>query len=323
MYRFKRSKLCQRLTTAVLSTLIVLLSAFVHAKKSDHQAYQPQLDPLVSTEWLKDNLNDPNLVILDSTITVKMDDKGGFKSVSGQPIYEQGHIPNAVYADLLNELSDKTSSLDFVMPTIEQFANAMGKLGVGKNSRVIIYSADRQVWSARLWWMMRWAGFDNAAILDGGLNAWKEIGGAVVTEKPTIVAKQFPIALRKRVVADKAEVLSSIGNKSTNIIDSLSPGHYQGKFAMYSRSGHISSAINLPSSDLVDASGKYMSLDELELKYDLDKNKRTITYCGGGVAASSVAFNLFRMGHKDVAVYMGSLQEWTTDPALPMSTSDQ
>jgi thiosulfate/3-mercaptopyruvate sulfurtransferase len=105
-------------------------------------------------------------------------------------------------------------------------------------------------------------------------------------------------------------------------VDSLSPGHYKGDFSLYSRSGHITGAINLPSSDFVDESGFFRPIDELEMMLEADKNTRTITYCGGGVAASSVAFNLHRAGFKDVAVYMGSLQEWVEEPSNPMTLGD-
>jgi thiosulfate/3-mercaptopyruvate sulfurtransferase len=89
---------------------------------------------------------------------------------------------------------------------------------------------------------------------------------------------------------------------------------------MYARPGHILGATNMPSSDLLDETGRFRAYDELEWVYDGDnRNNRVITYCGGGIAASSVAFTMYRLGFTDVAVYMGSLQEWASDPANPMS----
>ena len=92
---------------------------------------------------------------------------------------------------------------------------------------------------------------------------------------------------------------------------------------MYGRPGHIPSATNLPSSDLLDETGFYRHFDELEMMIDSNADSRVITYCGGGVAAASVAFTLHRLGYKDVAVYMGSLQEWTADPGNPVTLSTE
>ena len=92
---------------------------------------------------------------------------------------------------------------------------------------------------------------------------------------------------------------------------------------MYGRPGHIPGATNLPSSDLLNAEGRFWALDELEMMHDGDRNSRVITYCGGGIAASSVAFTMHRLGFTDVAVYMDSLQEWVTDPANPMTLGTQ
>jgi thiosulfate/3-mercaptopyruvate sulfurtransferase len=99
--------------------------------------------------------------------------------------------------------------------------------------------------------------------------------------------------------------------------------HYRGEFSMYARPGHILGATNMPSSDLLDEVGRYRSYDELDMMHDGDRNARVIAYCGGGVAASSVAYTMHRLGFTEVAVYMGSLQEWATDPANPMTLETQ
>jgi len=274
---------------------------------------------LVSAQWLADHINDKNLIILDTSVIVKMDEKGGIESISGRSIYEQGHIPNAQYADLIEHLSDTKSSMTFVMPTAEQFQIEMGKLGVGKDTKVILYSANHHAWPTRLWWMLRWAGFDNAAILDGGLTAWKANGGAISTEAVQAITKDFPLNVRPHLIADQQEVRKAIKDSNTFLIDSLSEGHYTGKFSLYQRPGHIPSATNMSSSTLINETGHYKSFDELDMMHEGNRTKRSITYCGGGVAATSVAFTMLRLGYTDVAVYMGSLQEWTADPENPMT----
>ena len=98
------------------------------------------------------------------------------RSVNGRANYESGHIPSAGFADLMGDLADGESDLNFAMPTPEAFADAMGALGVSDDSRVVLYDAMGSVWAARVWWMLRWIGFDQAALLDGGLAAWTAQG---------------------------------------------------------------------------------------------------------------------------------------------------
>ena len=279
----------------------------------------PKMESLVSTQWLSQHLNDSDLVVLDSSVFIKFDDKGGMFSVSGKENYDKGHIPSARFADLMGNLSGGDGSLDFIMPTPQQFNNAINDLGISNDSRVVIYSAENQVWSARLWWMFRWAGLEQVALLDGGLKAWKEEGRAISTETPSYTKTSFTLSLQNKMIAGRDEVLAAIDNEQVSIVDSLSKGHYSGKVSMYPRAGHITSAINFPVSDQFDELDRYRSLDELDMMFEGDKKHRMITYCGGGVAASSVAFTLYRLGYQDVAVYMGSLQEWTANPDNPMT----
>lgn len=274
---------------------------------------------IVSTEWLSEHLGDPDLVILDTTVLVQQGEDGKFSSSSARGEYESGHIPTAAYADLLGELSDQSSSMDFVMPSPEQFRLAIGKLGVGNDSRVVLYSSNYPAWAARLWWMFRWAGFDQVALLDGGLQAWIAEGRPLSKEPATYPERDFTLSLRPNVIADQEEVLAAINNDEVSIIDTMNDAHYNGQFTMYDRPGHITSAVSMPSTNLLDESGKFRSLDELEMMHDGDYSQRAITYCGGGVAASSVAFTMYRLGYTDVAVYMGSLQEWTKNPENPMT----
>ena len=301
-----------------LSTSLVFISA---CKNNHHIKTDKFIEPLVTVQWLKTHLNDSDLVLLDTSVTINSDGKGGFNQVSGQEQYDLEHIPNAGFADLMGKLSAE-SDVDFIMPSAEQFQKAMSELGVGDNSRVVLYSSNNNVWAARLWWMLRWAGFDNVAILDGGLKAWKNQGFELSTDKVTRSPQKFSLSLRPEMIADRDEVFASINNNQIELYDAMPGPHYQGIFSMYSRPGHIVSAKSLPSSELVEDSGLFRALDEVDLLLDGQQQNRTITYCGGGVAASSLAFTLFRLGYKDVAVYMGSLQEWSANQENPMTVKE-
>jgi thiosulfate/3-mercaptopyruvate sulfurtransferase len=281
----------------------------------------PAMDTLVTVEWLNQHLDDPDLVVLDCTVIVERSEDGTMRNRSGLASYKAGHIPTAGFADLKGALSDPDSPLDLAMPTPEQFAAAMGALGVGDDSRVVLYSASYPVWAARVWWMLRWIGFDRAALLDGGLKGWTAAGYPLSDEPADRPARILTPRVRPELIADRDEVLAAIGDDNVNIIDSMPAAHYRGEMAMYARPGHIAGASNIPVLSLLDDTGRYRPQDELAAMFDIDPDTRSITYCGGGIAASSVAFVMTRLGYTDVAVYAASLQEWAADPANPMETS--
>lgn len=120
------------------------------------------------------------------------------------------------------------------------------------------------------------------------------------------------------MIADRDEVRAAIGNGAVTLVDSLPEASFQGKFAIYGRPGHIPGAINIPASTLVDESGHYLPREQLAAMHGGDRDRRFITYCGGGIAASSSAFVMTRLGFTNVAVFTASLQEWAADPANPM-----
>lgn len=280
------------------------------------------MDSLVTADWLNAHLDDPDLVVLDCSVTVESDGNGGFRTVNGRAAYDEGHIPTAGFADLMGELADSDSPHGYAVPTPEAFAAAMASLGVGDNTRVVLYDTSGGPWAARVWWMLRWIGNDNTALLDGGLSGWTDAGYSLSKEPATEPSRELSIKLRPELIVDKEEVLAAIDDDSVSIIDALPPAHYRGEFSLYGRPGHIPGASNVPSSSLTDENGYFKSDEELAALFDGNLDKRAITYCGGGIAASNDAFIMTRLGYKDVAVYTASLQEWTKEPDYPLVTVD-
>lgn len=131
---------------------------------------------LVQSDWLAAHLGDPDLRILDCTVHLVPDPRITYQVVPGRADFEQEHIPGADFVDLHNDLSDRSQPYRFMLPSAEQFARAVERVGVGEGSRVILYSGNTMWWATRIWWMLRVFGFDNAAVLDGGLQKWKREG---------------------------------------------------------------------------------------------------------------------------------------------------
>lgn len=312
---------CHRqLRAAIVTTAFLMLAACGPSATKTAADAAPAMDSLVTAEWLAQHLGEADLVVLDATVMVEQAEDGSVETVSGREHFAAGHIPGARFADLTGELADADSPLKFAAPEPGAFAAAIGRLGVGDDSRVVIYDANGSAWAARVWWMLRWIGFDNAALLDGGLDAWTNAGQPLSTDTVEPAARTLTVSLRPELIVTRDEVHAAIGDGSINIIDSLSEDHYRGKVSMYGRPGHIPGASNVSARALTHENGHYKSADELATLFDGDHEGRAITYCGGGIAASSNAFIMTRLGYKDVAVYTASLQEWAADPANPLET---
>jgi thiosulfate/3-mercaptopyruvate sulfurtransferase len=279
---------------------------------------------LVSTEWLAAHLTDAHLRVFDVTVHLRPATPGPYAVESGRSDYEGGHIPGAAFIDLPTELSDTASSLNFTHLPAPRLAEALGAAGVSADSRVVLYSTTSPMWATRVWWMLRAAGFDNAAVLDGGLAAWSAEG------RPTEAgARRYPPATlrlsdRPEAWADKAEVLASIEDGAVCAINALSPSVHRGDGgANYGRPGHIKGSVNVPYAALLDADGRYRSDAELTELFEAVgalRRSRVICYCGGGISATMDALALTRLGHPSVAVYDGSMSEWSRDPDAPMET---
>lgn len=206
------------------------------------------------------------------------------------------------------------------MPEPEHFARELELLGISNDSYIVIYSRQYSVWAARLWWMLKWAGHQKVALLDGGFKAWQAAELPVSSGASEVAKGDYQLKLRHELIADQSQVHSAINDTKTLLVDATPAAHYRGDFAMYARSGHIPTAINIPTSLVERHDGRFVSSDEVSLLLEQSTDTPIIAYCGGGVAASSIAFNLKRAGFKHVSVYMGSLQEWIENPNNPMSS---
>ena len=287
---------------------------------------------LVETDWLEAHLDDPNLRIFDCTVylTNYFDESAGRKLeiVSGRSQWEQGHIPGSGFADLMNELSDPENKRFFApMPPAGQFAEAMSRYGVGPGTRVVLYDDMVNIWAARIWWMLRYFGFDDAAVLNGGWKKWTSEGRPTSTEPPAYPPAQFVARPRPSLVATKDEVLAAIGTVATCIVNALDADEYAGRGPVrYGRPGHIPTSTNVSFLSVLDPeTNAYLPPERLRELFETARafeKERVITYCGGGIAASGDALLLTLLGAENVALYDGSMTEWAADPALPLVTGD-
>ena len=283
------------------------------------------MDALITTDELARRLGEPALRIFDCTTVLHPEPGGRMRIETGRAAYaEKGHVPGAALIELQQDLSDSSSPLRFTMPAPEALARMAGAKGIGDDSEVVLYCNGTQWWATRVWWMLRAIGFDRARILDGGFAKWIAEGRPV--EHKTTIYPPATLTARPRegLMVGKDDVVVALGEDSAVVVNCLTEAQHRGTGgAHYGRPGSITGSVNLPAASLFEADGTFKDADTLRAMFaerGIEGGRRVIAYCGGGIAATGDAFALTALlGHGDVAVYDASLQEWATDPSLPMS----
>lgn len=277
--------------------------------------------PLVSTDWLADNLTRPDLRIFDCTATLVPDPKDTYTVKSGLDDWTTEHIPGSGYLDIQNELSDRTSRFRFTMPTLETLAASLGQRGIGDDTFVVLYSIASPVWATRVWWMLRTLGFDNAAVLDGGFTKWKNEGRAVSDAPCSYAPETLSVAARPGLMVGKDDLLAAEAN-GWSVVNALSREQHGGGGTVYGRPGRIAGSLNVPTAELFDPkTTAFKSMEEIASAISnegIAPDDKVIAYCGGGIAASVTCFLMAALGRENIALYDNSLSEWAKDPDLPM-----
>jgi len=180
------------------------------------------------------------------------------------------------------------------------------------------------MWATRFWWMLRSLGFDNVAVLDGGIDKWTAEGRDTETgltgDYPSAT---FPAKPRPGFFVGKDEVLAATGDRGTVTVNALGPQFYRGlEPSRYGRPGRIPGSVNVPAATLIDAATKtFVPLADAEKKFaaqGFSHDKRVVAYCGGGISATIDLFMLHRLGYDKLTLYDGSMGEWAMDHSLPI-----
>jgi len=282
----------------------------------------PIPDSLVSTEWLAEHLGTPGLIVFDCHCVLRPDPDTVFTVESARADFEDGHIPGAGFLDLAGDLSDPDGRFRFTMPTPARLAELFGAAGIGDDSTVVLYGRDNPSWPCRIWWMLRVAGFDNAAVLDGGLTKWRAERRPVESGANSLPPTTLTPHPRPELVVDADGVAASLAAGGA-VVNALSAEQHRGEGVHYGRPGHIDGSVNVPTGGLVDPETKtFRPADEIRAMFEAAGvlgAPDAVPYCGGGIAASTTAYWLVRLGHPRVRLYDNSLSEWAADPARPMA----
>jgi thiosulfate/3-mercaptopyruvate sulfurtransferase len=282
---------------------------------------------LITAAELAGILSKPELRLFDCTTYLEYQPEGSdipYIAVPGRHTFEAAHIPGADFLDLQGEFSDQTTTLHFMMPQVAQLEAAFGRYGVGTNSRVVLYSIGSAMWATRFWWMLQSLGFENASVLDGGLDQWKAEGRAIETGPSKGYAPAaFTAKPKSGYFVGKHEVLAASKNRNTVVVNALNPQLHRGlEPSRYGRPGRIPGSRNVSAATLVDPQTKaFVPLAEAEAKFaaqGVTRDKRVVAYCGGGISATVDLFLLHRLGYDNLTLYDGSMGEWAKDSSLPI-----
>jgi thiosulfate/3-mercaptopyruvate sulfurtransferase len=289
----------------------------------------PERNELITTAELAGILDQPSLRLFDCTTYLEYQPEGSnvpYIAVPGRHTFEDGHIPGADFLDLQGEFSAAGTELRFMMPDIAQLEAAFGRHGISNDSKVVLYSIGTPMWATRFWWMLKSLGFENLAVLDGGLDKWKledrslETGPAKGYPPATFTAKP-----RSGFFVDKHQTLAATSERNTVVVNALGPQFHRGlEPSRYGRPGRVPGSCNVSAATLLDPQTKaFVPLADAEAKFKaqgITKDKRVVAYCGGGISATVDLFLLHRLGYDNLTLYDGSMGEWAKDTSLPIET---
>lgn len=278
-------------------------------------------DALVSTDWLASHLGAPDVRVVDASWFMPASGR------KGREEYGLGHIPGAVFFDI-DEVSDPASPLPHMMPDGIRFSSRVRRLGLGDGNRIVVY--DRQGGgsaAARVWWMFRVFGHEDVALLDGGMTKWLQEGRPVEDLPPMPRERHFMARANQFLLRDIAQMKDNLETRREQVIDARAPGRFAGTDEEpwpHKKVGHIPGARNVPWASLVDPATQTIlppeALAERFTSAGVDIRKPTVASCGSGVSACLLAFGLFLLGNKEVAVYDGSWAEWGMADDTPVAT---
>jgi thiosulfate/3-mercaptopyruvate sulfurtransferase len=270
---------------------------------------------LISTAELLPHLEKSDWLLVDCRFDLA-------RPGAGEEGYGLGHIPGAVYAHLDRDLSSAITPTSgrHPLPSPEQFAATLSRWGVTSNTQVVAYDADTGAYAARLWWMLRWVGHPQVAVLDGGFKAWQSAGLPISSDVPTRAPSNFVARPDRNAWLDAAQVAERVRQSNWRLLDARAPERFAGEVEpIDSVAGHVPGAFNHPFATSLNPDGRFLPAAQLRERFVTSQggvaDSNTVAMCGSGVTACHLLLALEVAGKPGAKLYAGSWSEWIRDAA--------
>ena len=276
-----------------------------------------EYSPLVSTQWLAMNIDNPNIKILDATWHLPNAGRNAKEE------YANAHIKGASYFDI-DEIADLNNPLHHSLPNDEKMASRVRSFGISNTNHVIVYDNSDASTAARVWFMFKNFGHENVSILDGGINKWTLEGNQTTNDITVTPSGHFIAKSKEENLRNLDQIMDNIDSQKEQVVDARASGRYNGTAPEPReglKSGHIPGSLNVPFNQLLNEDRTYKTNEEIKDIFEnsgVDLNKPIITSCGSGVTACVLLFALDQIGHKQKALYGGSWSEWGAHPDTPV-----
>jgi thiosulfate/3-mercaptopyruvate sulfurtransferase len=275
---------------------------------------------LISAKDLLARIGNPDWRVVDCRFEL-------LEPAKGRLDYLSGHVPGAVYADLDKDLADpvRDDSGRHPLPDVRRFAKTLGRWGISNSSQVVAYDQASGAIAARLWWLLRWLGHADVAVLNGGMAAWHRAGGSIEQGEPVPVEVRFTGAADNSMVLGTSELAANL--ESIRLVDARDSQRFLGRAEPIDAiAGHVPGALNLPFSECLGPDGRMLAANDLAKLWGrmLGEPARGpwAAMCGSGVTACHLALSAEIAGMPAPRLYAGSWSEWIRDPRRPVATED-
>jgi thiosulfate/3-mercaptopyruvate sulfurtransferase len=265
---------------------------------------------IINTIELNNLLKQENIVVIDCRFS--LGDKNG-----GQKAYLESHIPNAFYAHLDNDLSGeiikgKTGRHPF--PSVEKITKFCSSWGIDDTKQVVVYDNSHGGLAARLWFMLRWLGHENVAVLNGGWKAWMNGNFSTTNNIPESQNADFHANPKSDLLRSANDIQANIEKPKFTLIDARAAARYRGEIEPIDPiAGHIPTALSFPFLDNLDENHLFINTEKIKKRFESVINKELVIYCGSGVTACHNILALTHIGKENVKLYPGSWSEWLLD----------
>jgi thiosulfate/3-mercaptopyruvate sulfurtransferase len=264
--------------------------------------------PLVEATWLRERLGDPGLVVVDCRF--RLGEPG-----AGERTWREGHIPGAPFLDVDRDLAAEPGDRGrHPLPERGDFEGAARRAGIGRDSLVVAYDEAGEGGAARLWWLLRHFGHERSAVLNGGLRAWRELGGPQRAGEEEVKKGDFVARAREDDTVAAEELLADGGAGERLLLDARAPARFRGEVEPIDPvAGHIPGAVNVPFAEIA-PEGRLPAPEELRRRLEASGaggGREAVAYCGSGVTACTLVLAAELAGLQAVRLYPGSWSEWS------------